>query len=257
MNKQYKTHYSKIKKRNIPASIFFKALFKSFSSRNGLIFFIVSSLFLIPFRVSINDTKFTDDSPLVDGKITEVVKTNGSKGDVSIYKYKYSYIVAGKKYKGKSYKLGKEEPEVVHIEYLPEKPQISRIKGMTIGIFPFKAMAVIYILQIISLLFFIIGIIIDIKFIKFLRYGIITKATYFLTGETKDFSGITYHKMRFTYTSEEQRTYESFGYYYTNKKMQKKIIYNPKNLKQYITFDSNMPNFFKEFFKDYIKKNRN
>ena len=105
----------------------------------GVIFFGVGLLFACFFYVSTATSRlFSDDDLRVEGTVTKVSypTLRGGKGTGLTIRYAYRYQVAGRSFDGESRSYASIDAGPVRVQYIPDKPQASRIEGMRTGEFP-------------------------------------------------------------------------------------------------------------------------
>jgi len=126
--------YKKIQKRSIPSKTVFKVLSSGFSVKFGVLFFFAIAIFYVFFTPDFKDFKFSEDTPVTEGRITNITGTGNNIGNNEIYKYEFEYTLKGVKYHNASYLPKESKKDTVTIEYLADNPSVSRIKGMTVGV---------------------------------------------------------------------------------------------------------------------------
>lgn len=136
--------------RHVPIMLRLHALFGSFSSQFGWLFFGFGMIFAWVFAGNADLSMFTfrpESVFTVQGKVTSVKSTSASENDSAIFEVSYSYdIQKGDEsaaeasilhVTGTSYAVNNvpEEGSEVEVEYLASNPYKSRIKGLRQGMF--------------------------------------------------------------------------------------------------------------------------
>jgi hypothetical protein len=107
--------------------------------------------------------------------IVDVENTNASENDTPVYAYRYTFRVERleAEYPGVSYSTGRlfEPGQTVTVEYIPDRPAISRIQGTRRAIFSPFAICIVLIFPLIGLGFIIPGVINGIKANRLLAHG--------------------------------------------------------------------------------------
>jgi len=233
--------YKKIRKRSIPSKTALKVLSKGFSVKFGIFFFFAVAIFSIIFPPSFKDFKFSDNSPVIEGRITDIIGTGKSFGKNKIYKYKFEYTVDSIKYNNASYRKKKINKDTVTIEYLVDNPSISRIKGMTAGVIAPGGFFVIFLMQLTGLIMFIIGFLSNLWTLKLMKIG---QVAYLKVTSKKEIikNKTAYFELKYFFIDVDNKKIESvyqsindfFDYAW--------IMYNPRNSDDYITLYSELKN---------------
>ena len=130
--------------RSVPLGVRLKVLLGGFLNQFGWVFFGFGLIFVWAFTLDADLTSwyvFRGELAVAEGTIIESRETNMKVNETRVYEHKYSFIGAdGLEYTGACYKtgVGLRSGQKVTIEYKPDNPETSRIKGMrrgTIGLF--------------------------------------------------------------------------------------------------------------------------
>ena len=171
------------KQREIPFGIRLQLLLGGVTSIIGIVFFLMGSLFLFIFgsNVDFQSHSFDENSPKIQGQIVEVEATGMSENDRIIYCYHFQYQASnGLIYRNQSYSFYDEnltKGSIVNIEYLPQKPNVSRIETMRCQPFDMWLILLLLIFPIIGGSFLVWNIVQGLKRIHLLTYGITTFGT--------------------------------------------------------------------------------
>lgn len=120
--------------RTVPFSTLVHVVFGNTYSVMGTIFIAFSWIFCVVFlsRMDLTSFSFSDDSPMTTGVVTQVEMTGSSENKRKIYAYHYTYTIGNQSFSGVSYESGgyAEAGDSVQVQYLTDKPEVSRIEGM-------------------------------------------------------------------------------------------------------------------------------
>ena len=225
--------YKKNRKRAIPAKSAFIVLSKGFLAKFGIFFFFAIAILYIPFTPSFKDFKFSDDSPVIKGKITKITKTGSSIGNNKIYKYEFEYTVSGIKYHSESHFSGKKKNDTVTVEYLVDNPSISRIKGMTVGVISSGSFFIILSMQLIGLIMFLLGFFSNLWTLKLMKIGQVA----FLKVTSKEEiikNRTAYFELKYFFIDVDNQKIESVHQSINDYFDYAWIMYNPRNPDDYI-----------------------
>lgn len=221
----------------------------------GLFFVIIFGSF-----VSFSDLRFTNSNPTVRGKIINIERTSATNAKKPIYKYSYTYEVNGKKYQGVSYAVGEQDNDIVLVQYLPDEPNVSRIKGMKNSEMPLVVLFFLLIFPVIGLLLLILALKKNVIYLRLLRFG---KLTF----------GVLSDIERTNFTVNERPVYRAYFKFFTSEKVEgvatgethlieklsdekyEPLIYNPLNPNEAVMIDS-LPAVVRRFLRDEIEKER-
>ena len=234
-------YYKKIKKRRISAKISFKVLSKGFLVKFGSFFFFIVEILYIPFTPNFKDFKFSDDTPTIEGRITDIIETSSSIGDNKIYKYEFVYIVDSIKYFNKSYFSEEKEYDVVSIEYMVDNPSISRIKGMTVGVVSPGVFFIILFMQLIGFVMFVIGFLSNLWNLKLMKIG---QLAYLKVTSSKEVikKNFAYFELKYFFIDVDNKKIESIYQSIDSKFDYALIMYNPRNPDSFIFLYSELKN---------------
>ena len=127
--------------RNVPLALKLKVLFGGVITQMGWFFMGFGSIFVFIFvgNADFSDWYLSEKNPKAIGKITEIKPTNTTVNDRYVYACHYEFTASdGKKVQGVSYTSGRlpNQGDEVEIQYQEGKPEYSRVKGMSKGMFP-------------------------------------------------------------------------------------------------------------------------
>lgn len=125
--------------RVIPISTRIHVIFGNFYTLFGTIFLAFSWIFCVVFlsNIDITSFSFSEDSPQTTAVVNQVRPTNSSVNKRKVYAYDYTYLMQERSFSGTSYESSSnlQEGDSVSIQYLEDKPEVSRIVGMRNDIF--------------------------------------------------------------------------------------------------------------------------
>ena len=218
----------------------------------------IGTLFLVVFGFSVDfdDWKFSDDSPLAQGVVSQVHTTGSSVNEMPVYRFVYDYTTAtGEKYKGQSFGTDVyiSKGSQVNVQYVEDNPEISRIEGTTKGSFPVWVLFFILIFPVIGYILLYVGIRKNLKFINLLKYGKIGMGTF----KNKEATGgkVNNHTIMryfFDFQADDGQMYIATGdthhYHRLEDEPQEKLVYNPAYPHENVLIDSLPPIVKKTFY---------
>lgn len=240
--------------RNVPWTLRVRVLFGGFYNQFGWMWLGFSLIFMWVFPANIDFTSWyqfrSPNIEITQGSITQQQKTNFSEGGsdhsdgTPIYVCYYVYRVGHDEYQGKSYAVGAHfnKGHKVKIEYIKNKPSVSRIKGLRNKPMPIWA-AFIIIFPFVGLIFIIIGILQGMKANYLLGNGKLAagKIKNKVATNTK-INDQTVYKLIFEFQAEDGRLYETIAKTHLPQLLEddekEKLLYNPLNPKYAVMIDS-------------------
>ena len=240
--------------RNVPWPIRARVLFGGFYNQFGWLWLGFSLIFMWVFPANIDFTSWyqfrTPNIEIAQGSITQQQETNFSEGGsdhsdgTPIYVSYYVYRVGNEVYKGKSYAAGSyyDEGRQVEIEYLINRPSISRIEGLRNKPMPIWTAFIIF-FPFVGLAFIVIGVIQGIKANYLLGEGKLAsgKIKNKLATNTR-INNQTVYKMIFEFQAEDSKVYEAVAKTHLPQLLEddkkEKLLYNPLNPKYAVLIDS-------------------
>jgi len=246
--------------RNISLKMKLQIIFKHTLMLIGVIFTILSLFMFIIFglQVSFEDYKFDENSPITEGKIIKVLKTNAKENNISVVKYEYEYNINSQTYKAESYTTGKQyvEQQTVEIQYIESEPQISRIENTRKGAFdPW------------FLLFFTpflfvggsmvgVGIYLSLNSIKLLKFGEIAYGILVDKQPTNvKINNKTVYKLFFEFQARDGQKYTTIAKTHRpallENEVKEKLVYDPNNPSKAVVIDT-LPQIVKDYFNNIL-----
>jgi hypothetical protein len=134
--------------RSVPLAVRLRLLYGGFANQFGWLFFGFGMIFVWVFGFNTDPTALLDfrgDLEEVQGAITRCEDTNASQNDSEIYAHYYLFEADGQEYDGVSYSVGRRSSpgDKVTVQFPPDRPARSRIKGMRTALFPIFVLFVV------------------------------------------------------------------------------------------------------------------
>ncbi len=209
--------------RHVPLSLRIGALFGGFMSQFGWAFFGFGLIFFWVFGYNADLSSFTyfrNPGTYVAGKVIEVTATSASEGEQRVFEIAYEFQVdsTGNKtspeavpasFKGISFANSPNlnAGDKVEVEYVPDNPSISRIKGFRRKMFGPAALFVV-IFPLIGLPFLIFGFLRGLKVNRLYSFSRIAKGKLASKSPTNTrINNRIVYEMTFQFTAEDGRTY--------------------------------------------------
>ncbi len=217
----------------------------------GGISLFVSFFFII--NMDINDLFLRKKSPITQGVVISVERTDAEVNDYPVLRYKYSYRIDGKKYQNQSYSTKKLDNDTVLVQYLKSKPEVSRILGMHAGKFSPWFASFLLIFIIIGGVLFYIGIKKTIKYLAAVKRGQLTYGTFSHKEATNtEINDRRVYKIFFNFSVNNSEYTAIAESHITEKFLDEKlepIVYNPKNPNENVVLDQ-LPKAVREIFEE-------
>lgn len=256
--KRKSSYDNKYEGRNIPFGMKFKVIFGHFMMIFGISFGGIGLLFLIIFgsMTDFDSIKFNKNSPTVIGEIINIEPTNSYVNNIQVIKYYYKFNVNSKEYSGESYSTGGMfVDKVVTIEYVENKPEISRIQGTRNGAFEIWVLLIILPFVIIGFTFIIIRIKNGLKAVKLLEYGEIAFGKLIEKTPTgTQINNQTVYKLTFEFQANDGMVYRAIGKTHKTYNLEdeefEKLVYDVNNPQKAVMIDE-LPRNVKMFFQDF------
>lgn len=165
--------------RSVPLWVWVRLLLGGFSNQFGWLFFGFGLIFVWVMGGShllYNLVFFSGELDIVEGSITEVVETNVSINEETVYDYRYSYIVNDRRFEGNSKAFYGEyvAGDQATIEYSVTNPARSRAVGLSTES---VGMWLVALFPAVGLMFMIFGLAKGVKGGRLLRHGRQTTGT--------------------------------------------------------------------------------
>lgn len=249
------SYYTYMHKRDVPPGIRFKIIFENFYTSFGLIFLIISSIFIIVFSSFIKFDSLTQNSPVIEGIVTDINVTSTSINDRRVYAFHYEYkLPDGSIRNGKSFSedIYYEVGAPVKVLYSEKDPGVSHIEGMRAGEFSGWILFIMIPFLLVGAGFFIYGLRKARKDIYLLRVGEVAYATLLRKEATSmKINNRTVYKIYFRFTAADGSTYETACKSHKTNLLEdeekEKLVYDPNAPEQALLLDS-LPKRLKSFF---------
>ena len=223
----------------------------------GLFFTLFCIPFIFAFAYSINwkSSDVSDDSPVIQGQITDVVATGTSINEQTVYEYHYQFKLDGSPtYTGVSYMQGASEQlgDSVLIQYSPENPADSRIQGMRNGEIGFWIFLFIIPFLAVGIALLTLGTRKMMRNLHLLKIGKVAYGT-FMTKEPTNtkINKQTVYKFTFGFTTDDGTTHFAEGKTHQTWRLEdeatERLVYDPANPNSAVMIDS-LPRVVKNYF---------
>lgn len=202
--------------RHVPGLLRSQLLFGGFSNQFGWLFFGFGLIIVWVFTLNADLTGwyvFSGELETAQGTIVSSQETNVSLNETDVFEYHYCFEADGKEFSGTSYQTGgglKDQHEAVTIEFLKNRPDVSRIQGMRRGVagVVFGLMPVIF--PAVGLGFMTVGFHKGLKGVRLLRIGEHAKGVLISKEATKmEVNDKTVYKLTFEFSAIDGETYQA------------------------------------------------
>ncbi len=262
MSKNHKQKFSSCKRdaavRKVPIFIQIQVIFSSVVFFIGFIFLALGLFFVaIAFStINFTDLKFSKNDPVTVGFVTDRENTNSTVNDRAVIRYSFTYTSGGKTYSGEAYTTN-DLLDTVNVVYLKNNPEIARIQGTKLGVFPIWILLLVFIFPIIGAFMFYFGLKKGLGWINIIKVGQISFGQY-LRQEPTNSSVNNQPVYRFFFKFLYQGTeYEATGethkvYKLTDEKFEP-LVFNPNNPNEAVMVDG-FPRAVRKFFASDIER---
>lgn len=238
--------------RGVPWPVQASVLFGSFSSQFGWLFFGFGMIFVWPFGFfsALNAAYFwVGTLETTAGTVAAVTATNASEGDVPVYANQYLFRVEQleAEYRGESYTTGAQFAvgDSVTVEYLRNRPEISRIQGARAGTFSPWVFCFVGIFPAVGLAFIIFSLKNGLKGSRLLKHGQLTRGKLIDKQPTNTrINNQTVYKLTFEFTAANGQRYQASANSHQPANLEdearEQILYDPANPQHAVLVD-NLP----------------
>ncbi len=236
------------KKRSIPLMVSFEIWFSKVVNLIGIFFLAFSSIFVFvffPFQTIFSDN-FTEDDPVIEGKIISVTETGASVNEERVYQYVYAYSPPdGGNYKGVGYATGQifDKGDDVVVYYKQNNPVSSKVMELRDSDFPAWVGLIVLIFPLISLILIFFGTKNTLKTINILKVGELAKGKFLHKEATNtSINEQRVYAMTFEFTAKDGKTYRTVAKthktYDLEDDAEEQLFYNPDNPKDAVLVDT-------------------
>jgi hypothetical protein len=239
-----------MRERNIPLFVQLNTLFSGIFMLMGWIFLGIGLLFLYVFNApktiqSLWYFRQNQANIHTTGVVQKIETTNTEVNNQRLYAIHYSFVTEeGKTFEGitEAVQPFPQENEQVEIEYVPQKPAISRIKGLDDG----GLVSVLFFLlvfPIIGLAFLLYQFNINIKALNLLRIGILTRGKCIGKEPTRTrINEQTVYKFTFLFRAQDGNEYRAIAKSHTiwelTDEPEEAILYDPSQPQKAVLLDN-------------------
>jgi len=248
-------------KREIPFGIKLKIWSGNIFTLMGLIFLAFGlpfSMVFISFS-SLFGPSFSEKDPMAKGVIIESRSTNSSINDVTVYEYKYTYIVPrGNQYTGVGYTTGhtKSKGDEVQVQYKADNPELSKAMELRTSEFGGGIGFIVLIFPAIGFIMFFVGTRAALRQILILQVGKLTEGKYLYKEATNTkINNQTVYALTFEFTADDNKTYQTVAkthkYHLLEDEPLEKLVYDPKQPENAVLLDA-LPKGVKNYFLQHV-----
>lgn len=245
--------------RNISLLIKIQIIFSDVKFFIGFVFFVMGSFFMIIFGSMINfdDLKFSKNSPVTKGYITNSRTTNSYVNDQAVIEYSYEYTTQnGQQFTGTSFTTDYLS-DSINVTYLANNPETSKIQNTNSGAFPYWVIFLLAIFPIIGFALAFSGLKKVLGWLEIIKVGQVTFGTFFrkeTTGASVNEQQVYRFFFKFYVNNQEfEATGETYKTYKLTDEQYEPLIYNPTAPSEAIMIDG-LPGSVRKVFTEEIEK---
>ncbi|MCF6366332.1 MAG: DUF3592 domain-containing protein [Bacteroidales bacterium] len=252
-----------VKENTIPVFIKIAVMFSDIMATIGLVFTLFGGIFLFVMLVSVqfNTISVSDNSPSVNGEITDIIPTNTYINNNQVFEYHYKFKnKEGIQYSGISFASHRyDRPgDNVAVRYNEINPEESVIAGMETEQFPKWVLLFLLIFPVAGITMLYFGIKKGIRNVNILKFGKVAFGTYSRKEATNvSINKQAVYKFYFDFIATDGNLYTATGNthktYLLEDEGKEPVIYNSGNPEEAVLVDT-LPKSVRRFFKKEIDK---